>query len=43
MADGFLEKHQQDYEAQKAAFLKKKHYLPLQKSRNIERPDDEAL
>jgi hypothetical protein len=43
MADGFLEKHQQDYEARKAAFLSKKRHLPLQKARNIERPDDEAL
>ena len=43
MADGFLEKHQQDYEARKAAFLAKKRHLPMQRPRNIERPDDEAL
>ena len=44
MADGFLEKHQQDYEARKAAFLRKQRHLPpLKKSQNIERPDDEAL
>jgi hypothetical protein len=43
MADGFLEKHQQDYEARKAAFLRKKRHLPPQKSCNMERPEDEAL
>lgn len=41
MADGYLEKHQQDYEARKEAYLRKKH-LP-QVPRRIQRPDDEAL
>ena len=43
MADGFLEQHQLDYEARKAAYLRKKKHLPKQKPRAIERPDDEAL
>lgn len=42
MADGFLEKHQQDYEARKAEYLRKKKHLP-KVSRRLERPDDEAL
>ena len=44
MADGYLEKHHEDYEARKAAWIrKKKKHLPKAKPRNIERPDDEAL
>lgn len=44
MANGYLEKHQQDYEARKAAFLrKKKHLPPLKRSIAIRRTDDEAL
>jgi hypothetical protein len=42
MADGFLEKHQQDYEARKAAYLRKKKHLPLLR-RRPDKPDDEAL
>ena len=42
MADGFLEKHQQDYEARKAAWLRKKAHLPKLK-KTLEKPDDEAL
>ena len=42
MADGYLEKHQQDYEAQKEEYLRKKKHLP-KVSRKIERPEDEAL
>jgi hypothetical protein len=42
MADGYLEKHQQDYEARKAAYLRKKKHLPKLSPR-LERPDDEAL
>lgn len=41
MADGYLEKHQQDYESRKAAYLSKKRRLAC--ARQIERPDDEAL
>lgn len=42
MADGFLEKHYEDYEARKAAWLRKKKHLP-KTARKIERPADEAL
>jgi hypothetical protein len=42
MADGYLEKHQQDYEARKAAYLRKKKHLP-QLRQTLQRPDDEAL
>ena len=42
MADGYLEKHQQDYEARKEAYLRKKRHLP-QIGPNLQRPDDEAL
>ena len=42
MADGFLETHQQDFEARKAAWIRKKAHLPQQK-RQIAKPDDEAL
>lgn len=44
MADGFLENHQQDYEARKEAWLRKKRHLPNLKSHgSLQRPDDEAL
>jgi hypothetical protein len=39
MADGYLEKHQADYEARKEAYLRKKRHL----KRTLQRPDDEAL
>ena len=42
VADGFLEKHQQDYEARKEAWLRKKRHLPLV-SKRPQKPDDEAL
>ncbi|MBQ7662727.1 MAG: dehydrogenase [Prevotella sp.] len=42
MADGYLEKHQQDYEKRKEDYLRRKRHLPVIK-RKIERPDDEAL
>jgi hypothetical protein len=42
MADGYLEKHQQDYEVRKEAYLRKKKHLPIIKKR-LQRPDDEAL
>jgi hypothetical protein len=42
MADGYLEKHQEDYEARKEAFLRKKRHLP-KKGHVLQRPDDEAL
>lgn len=43
MADGFLEKHHEDYEARKAAWLRQKAHLPKQQKRLIAKPDDEAL
>ncbi|MCR4583389.1 MAG: dehydrogenase [Prevotella sp.] len=46
MADGYLEKHHADYEARKAAWLKKKSHLPkgyVATARQIQRPEDEAL
>jgi uncharacterized protein YeeX (DUF496 family) len=43
MADGYLEKRQQDYEARKAEWLRKKAHLPKQKRPLIAKPTDEAL
>lgn len=43
MADGFLEKHHEDYEARKAAWIRKKKHLPKDKTRHIERPEDWSL
>jgi len=43
MADGYLEQHQADYEARKAAWLRKKAHLPKQMHPLIKKPDDEAL
>ena len=37
MADGYLETHQQEYEARKAAWLRKKSALPGQQKRHIEK------
>lgn len=42
MADGFLEKHAEEYEARKEAYLRQKKHLP-KINRRIQRPDDEAL
>lgn len=43
MADNFLEKHYEEYEARKAAYLRKKKHLPKVQHPTVERPDDEAL
>ncbi len=43
MADGYLESQQQDYEARKTAWLRKKARQPKQPVRLIPKPDDEAL
>jgi len=43
MADNFLEKHYEQYEARKAAWLRKKKKMPRLHSRQIQRPEDEAL
>lgn len=42
MADNFLEKHYEEYETRKAAYLRKKKHLP-KAPRLPERPEDEAL
>ncbi|MBQ8988142.1 MAG: dehydrogenase [Prevotella sp.] len=42
MADGFLEKHHEEYEKRKADWLRKQRHLPKTHQR-LERPDDEAL
>lgn len=47
MADNFLERHREEYEQRKAAWLKKKLHLPKKAAKNvaqtINRPEDEAL
>jgi hypothetical protein len=43
MADGFLEKHQQEYEARKALWLRKKAHLPQLRQTKIGKPEDESL
>lgn len=43
MADGFLEKHHDEYEAHKAAWLRKKKHLPSTAKKRLGHPDDEAL
>ncbi len=42
MADGFLEKHHEEYEKRKADWLRKKKHLPKTK-KALEHPIDEAL
>ena len=42
MADGFLEKHHEEYEKRKADWLRKKKHLPKTK-KQLERPEDESL
>jgi hypothetical protein len=43
MADNFLERHREEYEARKEAWLRKKKHLPRQKTPQVAKPDDEAL
>ena len=43
MADNFLEKHYEEYEARKVAWLRKKKQLPYKKLRLPDKPEDEAL
>lgn len=42
MADNYLERHREEYERKKAAWLRKQRHLLALKSQ-IEKPDDEAL
>ncbi len=41
MADNFLERHHEEYEQRKAAWLRKKRHLP-KRARMLERPDEES-
>lgn len=43
MADNFLERHYEDYEVRKAAYLRKKKHLPKINHHLPERPEDDAL
>lgn len=46
MADNFLERHREEYELRKAAWLKKKRLFLKSTPKaqlNLKRPDDEAL
>lgn len=43
MADGYLEKHYEEYEARKKAWLRRKNHQSQVPRRKLERPDDEAL
>ncbi|MBO6145129.1 MAG: dehydrogenase [Prevotella sp.] len=43
MADNFLEKHYEEYEARKAEWLRKKKHMPKTKHHLPERPEDDAL
>ena len=42
MTDNYLERHREEYERKKAAWLRKQRHQPPLKSQ-IEKPDDEAL
>ncbi len=43
MADNYLEKHYEDYEAREEAWLRKRRHIPDVKRRHLERPEDDAL
>ena len=43
MADNFLERHREEYEQRKAAWLRKKKHLERQPKTRLQKPDDEAL
>lgn len=43
MADNFLERHREDYEKRKAAWLLKKKHIVVTKRPSINKPEDEAL
>lgn len=43
MADGYLEKHYDDYAARKAAWQRRQRQQPRARGLRIERPEDEAL
>lgn len=43
MADNFLERHREEYEQRKAAWLRKRKHIPKLKSPKLQKPADEAL
>lgn len=43
MADNFLERHREDYEKRKAAWLLKKKHIARKQKPAISKPEDEAL
>lgn len=44
MADNFLERHREEYEIRKAAWLlKKKRFPKLKSKQSMAKPDDESL
>lgn len=43
MADNFLERHREEYEERKQRWLAKKKHINTPKTRQIEKPEDEAL
>lgn len=43
MADNYLERHREEYEARKVAWLLRKKHLPKKPQRSVSKPDDEAL
>lgn len=42
MADNYLEKHREEYEARKAEWLRRKRHVPIV-GKSLEKPEDEAL
>ena len=42
MADNYLEKRREDYEARKAEWLRRKRHIPTPR-KSLEKPEDEAL
>lgn len=43
MADNFLERHREEYELRKEAYLRKKKHLPKRIKQTPQRPADEAF
>lgn len=43
MADNYLEKHREEYEIKKEAYLRKIKHLPKIKHHPLGRPEDDAL
>ncbi len=42
MADNYLERHREEYEKKKLAWLRKQKHLPVQNIK-LNRPEDESL